>query len=260
MDHDTRLTLFDRRAVLKGGTGMIAALTALRIGASTFAQEATPVASPVAGVEGLYAAVRLRTLKPDADVDKLLADGVRDFVPILTAVEGFVAWMGLINEESRAATFFNVFEDEAGSDEATAKSADYSTSIAHYYDDPKPRVFDGTIDIADGAGFSEDLVGKYGVFRIREVRADRDVNALIAAVRDEFVPIVAAVTGYVGYWLFYNRETRALTSFGIFADKAGADESTVKGTDFSTNHAIYYVNPTPTVVDGTIRNFAGARM
>jgi hypothetical protein len=260
MNHGIGSTVIDRRTALKTGVSLFAVLTALRVEQPILAQEATLVGSPVAGVEGLYAAVRLRTVKPEEDVDALFDQGDREFVPIVTAVNGFVAWMGLFSDESRSATFFNVFHDKAGSDEATAKSTDYSTSIAHYYVDPKPEVFDGTIAIADGADLNKDVIGAYGVFRIREVKADQDADALIAAVRDEFVPIVSSVAGFVGYWLFYSDVTRAVTSFGIFADKAGADESTVKGTDFSTSHAFYFVDPTPRVVDGTIRAFAGAGM
>jgi hypothetical protein len=257
MTREMRSTILDRRALLKTGTGLLATFAGLRSGAPASARQSTPVGSPVASVEGLYAAVRLRTVKSDADVDALLTVGDRDFVPILTSVAGFIAWMGLYNAESHALTFFNVFHDKAGSDEATSKATAYNESIAKYYVDPKPQSFDGTIFASIGAGFSKDQVGKYGVFRLREVKADQDADALIAAVRDEFVPIVPTIPGFVGYWLFYSDQTRFITSFGIFDGKAGADESTSDAIDWSNAHAFYYVDPNPRVVDGTIRDFAG---
>src|SRR5215216_5908499 len=49
MNRGTGSTVVDRRTALKTGAGLLAALTALRVGSPADAQEATPIGSPVAG-------------------------------------------------------------------------------------------------------------------------------------------------------------------------------------------------------------------
>ena len=98
-------------------------------------------------------------------------------------------------------------------------------------------------------------LGRYGVVRIRTVKPDQDTQALIADGRSQFLPLVRANPGYALYFVLHNDETRVHATFGVFADKAGADASTEKAKDFIATHAKYFVDPTPQVVDGTIALF-----
>jgi hypothetical protein len=262
MGEKTVLSVVDRRVIVKAGGAALAALAGLRGAMPTLAQDASPVASPAAGMLGRYAVARIRTVKPDQDASALIADVRSQFVPIVSAIPGYVLYLNLYNDQTRTQTAFGIFADKAGADASTAKGAAFATAHATYYVNPTPQVVDGSIAVFDGAGMSAStkVEGSYGVFRIRTIKPDQDANALLADIRSQFVPVVSAIKGYVTYMSFYNDQSRIQTSFGIFADKAGADESTAKGAAFATAHATYYVNPTPQVVDGSVVLFNAAAM
>lgn len=99
---------------------------------------------------------------------------------------------------------------------------------------------------------SDGLEGRYLVVRLRQVKADRSVDELIALIRDGFVPLVRTVPGFVSYVVIANPETRDQLSIGIFADKAGADESTRRAAEWGQQGASDFVEGDPLVVEGPI--------
>jgi hypothetical protein len=250
-------SLVDRRAIVKVGGGALAALAGLRRGAPTLAQEASPVASPAAGVLGHYGVVRIRTLKPGADARALVADGRSQLLPLFRTIPGYDLYLLLANDQTRVRATLGVFADRAGADASIANAKDFAAAHAGSYVDPTPRVVDGTIAVFDDSGLKSTTTveGEYGVFRLLTVKPDQDVQRLIADSHVQLLPVVTAIPGYVFYLVLYNDQTRALTAFGVFADKAGADASTARAKNFITAHAKYYVEPTPEVVDGTVAIF-----
>jgi hypothetical protein len=96
--------------------------------------------------------------------------------------------------------------------------------------------------------------GAYAVFRTRVVRPDKSIDDLTAAIREGFVPIIKQIPGYIDYYIVQNFDTRQRTGVAIFADKAGADESTAKAGEFlrSQGLADYYENVDPIIVEGEI--------
>lgn len=70
------------------------------------------------------------------------------------------------------------------------------------------------------------LEGRYVNVRSRKLRADADPEALLALVREGFVPLIQTIPGFVAYYVVADPETRDQIGISIFADKAGADEST----------------------------------
>src|SRR5262245_58422275 len=74
--------------------------------------------------------------------------------------------------------------------------------------------------------------GAYAVFRTRVVLPDKSIDDLTAAIREGLVPIIMQIPGYIDYYIVQNFDTRQRTGVAIFADKAGADESTAKAGEF----------------------------
>jgi hypothetical protein len=112
-------------------------------------------------------------------------------------------------------------------------------------------------DATPVAGASKE--GAYAVFRTRAVKPDKSIDDLTAAIRAGFVPIVTQIPGYIDYYIVQNFETRERTSVSIFADKAGADESTAKAAEFLQSQGLtdYYENVDPIIQEGEIIVAAG---
>lgn len=96
------------------------------------------------------------------------------------------------------------------------------------------------------------LEGRYAVIRIRQVKPEYSAEELARTVRDGFLPIVREVPGFVAYFVMANEDARTWVSIGIFADKAGSDESTERAIAFGQLGTHDWVEPDPIIVDGVI--------
>ena len=103
----------------------------------------------------------------------------------------------------------------------------------------------------------EGLAGRYAVIRLRKVKPNRSPEELAALVREGFLPLVREVPGFVAYFVVANAETRAWAAVGVFADKAGADESTARAAEWGQGGANDFVEGDPVVIEGEIAVAAG---
>jgi hypothetical protein len=94
--------------------------------------------------------------------------------------------------------------------------------------------------------------GRYAIVRVRIVRPEFSAEELATEVRQGFVPIVREVPGFIDYFVIANDETRSWASVGIFADKAGADESTARAIAFGQQGTHDWVEGDPIIVEGAI--------
>jgi D-serine dehydratase len=79
----------------------------------------------------------------------------------------------------------------------------------------------------------------------------RDSAELDRLIREEFVPIVRQAKGFQRYyWLDTGNGEGA--SFGIFSDKAGADESVHLAADYVRDRLSKLLRQKPEVVEGPI--------
>jgi hypothetical protein len=70
-------------------------------------------------------------------------------------------------------------------------------------------------------------------------------------VREGFVPLVGKAKGFVSYhWL--NTGNGEGASFGVFQDKAGAEESVRLAADYVAKHMAKYVRSKPEVIEGPV--------
>ena len=96
------------------------------------------------------------------------------------------------------------------------------------------------------------LVGKYAVVRVRKVRPEYTATDLAREVGEVFLPIVREVPGFVTYFVVADDEQRSWVSVGIFADKAGAEESTKRAAAFGQQGTHDWVEGDPIIIEGPI--------
>ena len=88
---------------------------------------------------------------------------------------------------------------------------------------------------------------------IRHYHFDKKDSAEIdRLIQDEFVPIISKAQGFVRYyWLDTGAGEGA--SFGVFKDKAGADESVRLAADFVRTKMAALLRQKPEIIEGPIK-------
>jgi hypothetical protein len=88
---------------------------------------------------------------------------------------------------------------------------------------------------------------------IRHYHFDKKDSAEIdRLIQEQFVPIIRKAKGFVRYyWLDTANGEGA--SFGVFKDKAGADESVALAADFVRTHMARLLTQKPEVIEGLIK-------
>lgn len=77
------------------------------------------------------------------------------------------------------------------------------------------------------------------------MKPEFSAEELTRTVRDGFLPIVREAPGFAAYFVVANEEARTWISIGIFADKAGSDESTERAIEFGQRGTHDWVEPDP---------------
>lgn len=87
---------------------------------------------------------------------------------------------------------------------------------------------------------------------IRHYHFDKNnSDAIDRAIREEFVPIVRKAKGFQHYYWLDSGEGEG-ASFGMFTDKAGADESVRLAADYVRDRLSKLLNQKPEVIEGPI--------
>ena len=88
---------------------------------------------------------------------------------------------------------------------------------------------------------------------IRHYNFDQKDSAEIdRLIKDQFVPIISKAQGFVRYyWLDTGAGEGA--SFGVFKDKAGADESVRLAADFVRTKMAALLRQKPEIIEGPIK-------
>ena len=75
---------------------------------------------------------------------------------------------------------------------------------------------------------------------------------MTALIRDEFVPLVEDVPGFIWYVAGANPQTRGQFSVGVFEDESGAAESNRRAAEWGKLGAADFVEGDPAVYEGVI--------
>jgi hypothetical protein len=88
---------------------------------------------------------------------------------------------------------------------------------------------------------------------IRHYHFDKKDSAEIdRLVREGFVPLIRKAQGFVRYYWLDTGEGEG-ASFGVFMDKAGADESVRLAADFVEKRMAKYMIQKPEIIEGPIK-------
>ena len=88
---------------------------------------------------------------------------------------------------------------------------------------------------------------------IRHYHFDKNDSAEIdRLIQDEFVPIIRKAAGFVRYYWLDTGEGEG-ASFGVFKDKAGADESVALAAEFVRSHMAKLLRQKPEIIEGPIK-------
>jgi hypothetical protein len=87
---------------------------------------------------------------------------------------------------------------------------------------------------------------------IRHYHFDKKDSAEIdRLIRQEFVPLVKKAKGFKRYYWLDTGEGEG-ASFGVFTDKAGADESVRIAADYVRDHLSKLLRQKPEIIEGPI--------
>lgn len=261
-----------RRDALKIVAGAsVAAITVTGTTRLGLAQDATPVASPVAGgLEGQYMVVRVRVLaegRSGEELTGLIRDG---FVPLLREVPGFVSYLAVADDETRDQLSVGVYADRDGAEESTNIAVTWgSESGAVEYTQGDPTVHEGVIGVAAEADDASSIAtpaptdaatpvagggyeGKYLAVRLREPNPEQEPGEAARLIAEGYVPLVRAIPGFAAYFGSENADSGQLAYVVIFDDKAGADESTRVAGQWLADNGYEFFTGEPIVAEGVI--------
>lgn len=111
---------------------------------NVLAQSATPAAGT--SLEGAYAVVRVRKVRPEFSATALAEEVGEGFVPIVREVPGFIHYFVVADEEQRSWVSVGIFEDKAGADESTERAIAFGQQGTHDWVEGDPIIIAGTID------------------------------------------------------------------------------------------------------------------
>ena len=107
---------------------------------------------------------------------------------------------------------------------------------------------------AAGDGFE----GRYLGVRLRTFKAGQDIDEAMALIGEGFVPLVRSIQGFVTYFGSADPATGSAVYVGVYADKAGADESNRRAAEWLSSNGYDWFDGDPTVFEGTIGVAAAA--
>jgi hypothetical protein len=80
---------------------------------------------------------------------------------------------------------------------------------------------------------------------------EQTVTDLKHRIEENFVPVVQEIRGFHGYYVM-NAGSKELVSLGVFEDKAGADESTLRAADFVKKDPLKDQLGSPEILEGEL--------
>jgi hypothetical protein len=80
----------------------------------------------------------------------------------------------------------------------------------------------------------------------------QDAAKIDKMIQDSFVPIIKKAKGFIRYyWLDTGSGEGA--SFGVFKDKAGADESIALAAEYVKTHLSEFIIQKPEIIEGPVK-------
>ena len=96
------------------------------------------------------------------------------------------------------------------------------------------------------------LEGRYVVIRFRQFREGQDPDEAMDLIREGYVPLAREIEGFVAYIGVADPASQGSVFIGIFADKAGAEESTRVAGEWLRDNGYEFFEGVPVVAEGVV--------
>jgi hypothetical protein len=174
----------------------------------------------------MYAVSRQYQVDPGA-VDEIARRVERGFVPIISAVPGFVSY-SLNDWGAGSISTFSVFQDKAGAEASVAKAASWVRERLAALIPSPPEVTTYEVRFRDVMPGRRPTIG---VARIYQGVDPANVDETLRRVRGGLLPILRGVPGFVSY-AGLDQGNGTIGSASSFTDQAAADESSRRAVDW----------------------------
>jgi len=259
------LPRISRRTLTAAGTSFAAGVLVTR-GLHASAHDATPepgAATPTTEIEPLgYVTMRMRPLDDPAFRDDMNEHVIRDYLPIIEAVDGFEGYLvGDVIDHPNLTFGVNVLEDKAAATRANevVKEFVHRDEIDDHVVIEETRAWEGDLlmlgKTAEAAkpGITPipgNGIGYYVAVRIHTSLPGTDPRGFVQEATDGFLPIVLALPGFVGY-LWFPVEG-GFVAVSMYDSEASAAASTEAAKAWATEHLAAYTDGNPEVINATV--------
>ncbi|MBX3069036.1 MAG: hypothetical protein KF883_00910 [Thermomicrobiales bacterium] len=246
-----------RRTLLGGVT--LAGASSLVANTGLAQENATPDATD-AGTPG-YAITRVRAL-PTAELNQAIFPNVtHQFLPLLEGAPGFSGYLfGFHDDEPGSSISLSLTTDEAASTAADEAAAGYVGSLDPRFTVETPLARSGPLrayGVTDRptSELSPFLHGYKVTVRDRETAPGADIEAVIAQVNDDLLPLMMGMEGFVLYAWIQTETGRVAINIWETADQMAAGDQAV--SDFVAQNTVSTTVGEPVVHNGTVGYTSG---
>jgi hypothetical protein len=224
------------------------------------AQEATPLASPVAIQPLGYASMRLRVItRPEAraEVNDLVES---DFLPVITGLRGYGGYvLADVADVATETITLVVFENADQLNAFNDAAASFVELVGDRVDGPATKAWSG--DILMKAGPAE-IAGSpvavpigpftygYAAVRIHTSLPGTDPRDFVPEAISGFIPLITVLPGFMGYLWF--PVDGGFASITIYDSSESATASSEEAVAWAKEHLAAYTDGNPTIINANI--------
>jgi hypothetical protein len=231
------------------------------------AQSATPSAgdaTPATQITPLgYVTMRMRPLEEPGDRDNTNAQVIEEFLPAIAEVDGFLGYLVADVIDDPLLTFgVTVMRDL----DASLASDEVARSFVTQDEIDEDVVIEGTqrwagdllmLGVSDAAAASaatpplgESGAGYFVTARIYQSIPGTDPRGFVEQARTEFLPIIDALPGFVGYLWFPT--DGGFASVSLYQTEDSANDATAAAQSWAAEHLAAYTDSPPQVINATV--------
>jgi len=251
-----------RRRVVGAAAGIAGGFLVTNRRAS--AQSASPSAGEATQITPLgYVTMRMRPLEEPGDRDNTNAQVIEDFLPAIAEVDGFLGYLVADVVDDPLLTFgvtimrdldASLASDEVAKSFVTQEEIDEDVVIEETQRWAGDLLMLGVSDAAAASAATPPLgesgAGYFVTARIYQSLPGTDPRGFVEQARTEFLPIIDALPGFVGY-LWFPTEG-GFASVSLFQSEESATEATSQAQSWAAEHLAAYTDSPPQVINATV--------
>jgi len=256
---------FTRRKAVGAAAGLAGGF--LVTSGRTFAQSGTPsssMATPTAEIAPLgYVTMRMRPLEEPGDRDNTNAQVIEEFLPAISQVDGFLGYLVADVIDDPLLTFgvtvmrdldASLASDEVARSFVTQEEIDEDVVIEETQRWAGDLLMLGVSDEAAASAATPPLeefgAGYFVTARIYQSIPGTDPRGFVEKARAEFLPIIQALPGFVGYLWFPTDD--GFASVSLFQSEESAAQATTAAKSWVAENLSTYTDSPPEVINATV--------